>query len=202
MAKIARRKIDWKEVRQRVEQGRRALDRTLSDDPDRAAEIYRRRAEALARRDDTDDVGTRRLPMLVFRLRTERYAFALADLQEVLPVDQRTPVPGAPPELCGVINVRGEIRPVAWLARVLGLDAAENVEPTHVLLLRAGAREIGVVVDQIETMTALAQDAFTGSVPDMRGGPARFTKAITHDGVQLLDGQAVAAYLLSKERSI
>ena len=109
-----------------------------SDEPDQRAvdEVYRRRARQLAERPaDRADAATT-TAVLVFTLGTERYGIELTDLAEVLPYRGCTAVPGTPAALLGVINVRGDIRPVADLRGVPELRAADASAGGYVVMLR------------------------------------------------------------------
>jgi len=57
----------------------------------------------------------------------------------VLPFAPCAPVPGAPPQFLGVINLRGELRAVVDLARLLVPSADGNSDSEFVLMLRRGS---------------------------------------------------------------
>src|SRR6185369_1862880 len=117
--------------------------------------VWRQRAARLARRPTPAGAGQDTRPFMVLGIGNERYGIELADVAEVLPRVQITTIPGAPRYLAGVINVHGEIRPVADLRRLLGIEpaekaAAENGGRTRVVLLRMQGREMGLQVDAVE----------------------------------------------------
>jgi len=128
--------------------------------PDRATveAVWRRRAERLARPPVTEETAL--TPVLVFRLGEERYALAVAALAEVIPAGRLARVPRAPAALAGVVALRGEVRPVWDLARLLGLSRpAPSIH--YILLLNSRA---GLLVDQLEEIRLLRCDAVT---PDL-----------------------------------
>ena len=49
---------------------------------------------------------------LGFSLKGQRYAVSLASVREVIRPGGITPVPGAPEDVLGIVNLRGQIVPV------------------------------------------------------------------------------------------
>lgn len=71
--------------------------------------------------------GDRRA-VLAVRVGGEPFAMRLDDLGGLMAAGALTPLPGAPPELLGVMGVRGQVVPVFSLSRLLGLapDSSER----------------------------------------------------------------------------
>jgi purine-binding chemotaxis protein CheW len=182
--------IDWDGVRRRLRASQRALERALSPDAERAAAVYRQRAAELAgRRARAAEAGL--LRVLTFSLGGERYALPLADLGGILRLAGCTPVPGGPPELLGVVNVRGTIRSLVDLGRLLGLPGREAAGGGYVLLLRRGGREVALRVDQVDRIGALPAGE-PAAPPQAEGGPAAgLVRGLTPDRLALLDAAAV-----------
>jgi purine-binding chemotaxis protein CheW len=170
----------------------------------RAAErletVYRERAARLAIQRTLPETGAT-IEALVFTLGTERYAVELRDLVEVLPFKGCTPVPSAPEELTGVINIRGEILPVLDLSRVLTLPKVENRAGGWLLLLRRRERAVGFRVDQVEKIRRLRSDELADPVQSDAHANAGYLKAITADTVMLLSAERLLSHALLKENS-
>jgi len=66
------------------------------------------------------------MPYLLVRVADEEYALPVEHVREVARDGKTAPVPGAPPAVLGVRNVRGEVLPVIDLAGVLGLPRNDN----------------------------------------------------------------------------
>jgi chemotaxis signal transduction protein len=157
-------------------------------------EVYRRRAEQLARRPASGAVATT-LGILVLQAGAERYAIELSALAEIFPYRGCTPVPGAPPALLGVMNVRGDLRPVADLGRLLGLPPG-GTGGGYVVMLRRQDSPVGLRIDTIEGVRLVdpATLVRAGSGPaNIRA--SRLVKAITADTVILIDTHAALAGL-------
>jgi len=87
--------------------------------------------------------------VIVFALGGSRYAVELRWVREVLTLGFVTPVPGAPPAIAGVFNLRGTVTPVIDLVAAL---ADEHAPSDHG---RAAPRKgDGAVVIEIETVVA------------------------------------------------
>lgn len=155
-------------------------------------QVYQRRARQLAER-PAAETESATLGVLVFALGTERYAIELSHLSEVLPHRECTAVPGAPPALLGVINVRGDIQPVVDLRRLLDL-APGTLTTGYVLMLRDQDRQIGIRVDNVEEVRQIDPARLTTADGTAIAG-ARFVKALTADTVMLLDARAALAQL-------
>jgi purine-binding chemotaxis protein CheW len=96
-------------------------------------------------------------PTLLFRVGGATYGCDIAATQEIIPLRPVTRVPGAPPYVRGLINMRGTI--------VTVLDLAARLDPTSlpaaegsILLLRYRDRLVGVVVEEVLELRALEID--------------------------------------------
>jgi len=193
---LEERRIDWDQVRDRLRASENALEEALAGSPRRLEDAYRRRAVSLARGHADLKPASVGLPVLVFRLAQESYAIELKELAEVLPFARCAPVPGSS-QFLGVINLRGELRAVVDLGRLLLSSAGETSDAGFVLILRSkgggvGSREIGVKVDHIQELREIrAEDVSLAA----RG---QYVKGIA-SGTLLLNVEAVLAEVFSKE---
>jgi chemotaxis signal transduction protein len=176
--------IDWKAVHCRLERDRAALESALDPPPERVREIFRRRAEKLARLPASPAPDSAARGLLVFRLGAERWAVEIDGVAEVVADPRLAPLPGAPPQVAGAVQVRGEIRPVCELTRLLGLPDLEGA--STVLLLRRGAREFGLRVGPVEDIRATGPG-------NLRPGPAGspHIKWLAPESVAVLDTAAI-----------
>ena len=123
------------------------------------------------------------VPHLVFRVGENRFALGLADVSEVSRPAGLTPVPGMPPWLAGVANVRGDLVPVVVLGDLLGVAAAAAARA--LIVVRPAAEDdegVGLLADDvvgIRSLTAgadlpgeLADDARGRFVLGLAGGDA------------------------------
>lgn len=99
-------------------------------------------------------------PFVAFGVGSSRYGIDLRSLVEVINMVALTPVPGRPerpgsrPSLAGLINVRGQVLPVLSMRSLLALPDAAPTSSTRILLVRAEADLVGLVVDSVEGVIA------------------------------------------------
>ena len=90
----------------------------------------------------------------------ESYALPVENVVEVAEFDQPTPVPGAPREMLGVRNLRGEVLPVFDLAAVLAIPT--DAEPERLVVAEARGRRAGLAnaaVHEVGELPATSQEA-------------------------------------------
>ncbi|HKB51971.1 MAG TPA: chemotaxis protein CheW [Solirubrobacterales bacterium] len=80
------------------------------------------------------------------RVAGEHYALPVEQVLEVADLGEIAPVPGSPPEIAGVRNLRGQVIPVIGLATMLGLSGDE---PSRVVVAESGELRAGLVVDEV-----------------------------------------------------
>jgi purine-binding chemotaxis protein CheW len=119
---------------------------------------------------------------VVFLLEKERYALPLTDVREVVvPPEQWSRVPRAPPAIRGVINLRGRVVTVVELGSLLGISSEGTHAPHRkIVLLDRGRRDLGLMVTEVE-----------GIEPIERVSPAPGKQAGAVRGVARLKGLAV-----------
>jgi len=101
-----------------------------------------------------------------FRLASERFVTARADVREVLPVpDQVTRIPGAKPWLRGIANIRGQLLTIVDLKAFLGAGPAHTDRKARLLLLASREVPSAIIVDEVLGFRRFANSDFSESVP-------------------------------------
>lgn len=107
---------------------------------------------------------------LTFIMNNEEYGVDILCVQEIRGWETATPLPNAPKHIKGVINLRGTIVPIVDLRQCFGLSAIDYTAITVVIVLKvqseAGSRVIGIVVDGVSDVYALA-DSDLHRPPDL-----------------------------------
>ncbi len=133
--------------------------------------------------DDAEDTRPR---VLVVEVAGVVYGIGVEQTREVVRSVRLTPVPGAPVETLGVINVRGAVVTVLDLGVIL--HGVRAVTAASVVLIENGARLVGFAVDAVRDVRALDPDA--DALSNDRNG----------SGIVSLDATALCArYLISAE---
>jgi len=94
--------------------------------------------------------------VLVFVLGKEEYGVDILKVQEIRGYEKVTPIPAAPAYLKGVVNLRGIIVPVIDMRIKFGMAEPKYDSFTVVIILRVSGRVIGIVVDGVSDVVALA----------------------------------------------
>lgn len=98
------------------------------------------------------------------------YGLPASSVEAIVPVDKITYVPGAPPWILGVVNVRGEIESVLDLRAVLGLGRAEVTPESRLLIAHEGDLRSGLLVDQVVDITHIPQASISPPPAPLAGG--------------------------------
>jgi purine-binding chemotaxis protein CheW len=94
--------------------------------------------------------------MVVFSLSREKYAIAIDYLKRIVWAGDITPVPGVPPYLLGVVNLRGDIISVVDLGQLLGLKArAASASKPSLLVTHNKGIEVAFLVDSVDDVIDL-----------------------------------------------
>jgi len=87
-----------------------------------------------------------------FEIAGEDYCLAVDEIQEILNYEAPTPVPGAIPEVVGILNVRGEIVTVLSGRRLLNLETKAPNESWRIITMQSSGIYYGLVVDGVNEM--------------------------------------------------
>jgi purine-binding chemotaxis protein CheW len=160
----------------------------MSDPADEAQRLLRERALALARPPSNGTVAPEgRLELLEFRLASERYAIESRFVQEVHPLRDLTPLPGTPPFVPGIVNVRGQILPVYDLKKFFDLPEPGLTDLHRVIHVQGHDMELGLLADIVVSIRVIAANSLQASLPTLTGIRAEYLKGITDDRVVVLD---------------
>ena len=191
---MKRRPIDWELVRGRLRSSERALEEAMGESPERIDAVYRQRAARMAKGRSVHAPSEERMRVLVFRLGAESYAIDAGEVAEAIPLERCAPVPGSLPVFAGVINLRGELRAVVDLRRLLALSGGSNSETSFVILLRQRRQAIGFKVDRIEELREISREELSSA------GEGKYLTGVAPGMLMLLSVDAVLEDISSKER--
>jgi purine-binding chemotaxis protein CheW len=123
---------------------------------------------------------------LTFRLADEEYGLEILRVQEIKGYSKVTPLPNTPPEVKGVMNLRGAVVPILDLRTRFGLPAAEYTRFTVIIVVTVGAKVVGLVVDGVsDVLNVGAEEAVP--TPDLGSGvDTSFMTGMAHAGDRLV----------------
>jgi purine-binding chemotaxis protein CheW len=178
--------IDWDSLRRRLAASRTAAGFELT--PDAAREILKARARELAMPVGREGAGAT-LEVLEFLLSFESYAIELSWVVEAYPLRDLTPLPGTPPFVLGIINVRGRILSLIDLRVFFDLPQKGLTNLNRVIILRSGEMEFGILADEIIGTRSIPLAELQPPLPTLTGIREEYLKGVTRERTALLDGE-------------
>ena len=103
---------------------------------------------------------------LTFRLGQEEYGIDILKVQEIRGYEQPTRIANAPEFIKGVVNLRGTIVPIVDMRVRFNCSEIVYNAFTVVIILNLRHRVVGIVVDSVSDVMALAADAISPA-PDI-----------------------------------
>ncbi len=196
--------VDWKEIYKRLETTGRALERGWEPSPEEKKRILKTRAKELAGEKTEEDTGGS-LDVIEFFLAQERYGIESAYVREVFSLKDITPIPGLPPFVAGIVNVRGRILSVIDIKKFFDLPEKGLGDLNKVIILDSGHAmssadwmEFGILADAILGTRSIAASELQAAPITFTGVREEYLKGIIGDRTVVLDGEK----LLSDERLI
>jgi purine-binding chemotaxis protein CheW len=152
-----------------------------------AKQILRARARALARSPARAVGAETSVELLEFRLAQEKYALEARYVREVCPLKSLTPLPGTPPFVLGIVNVRGRILPVLDLKKFFDLPERGLTDLHRIILVQGNDLELGLLADVIVGLRTIPVDSLQPSLPTLTGIRAEYLKGVTAERLVVLD---------------
>jgi purine-binding chemotaxis protein CheW len=160
--------------------------------------------ETVLSQQDPAPTGKSPSRICIFTIEDCQYAVDLHHIREVLPITSITPIPGMPPIIIGMTNVRGSVVPIVDLRMLLGLGLPQpGILPPFAVVLRHEEYQLAVLVDGSPEILTVLPEQFepANSLPGLSeatrsilGGVVRIDEAIT----SVLDVIRLVAYLESE----
>lgn len=97
------------------------------------------------------------LQLVTFEVASEEFAVDILSVQEINRMMDLTRVPQSPPEVEGVINLRGKIIPVLDLRKRFHLQVSDRNEHNRIVVVEVHGRVIGFIVDRVHEVLRISQ---------------------------------------------
>jgi purine-binding chemotaxis protein CheW len=180
--------LDWQQAHARLARAARALREALDPTPERQRALLQERARALARPAAEKPAASDLLHLVTFALGAERYALEACHVREVVRFTEYTPVPGTPPFLVGVCNLRGEILAVIDLRHFFGIAVRGVTDLSRILVLGGDRAEFGVLADAAHEVVAVRTADVLEPPATVAGIGREYLRGVTGDALIVLDG--------------
>jgi len=179
-------KIDWDDLHRRLAAARRNINREMT--PTERKEILKARAKALAGESGEGESVTEQLEVLEFRLAYETYGIEMSHVQETAPLRELTPLPGTPPFVLGLINLRGRILSVIDIKKFFDLPEKGLTDLNKIIVLHGEEMEFGLLADEILGVRSISRDGMYPPLPTLTGVREEYLLGVTGERTVLLDG--------------
>jgi len=87
--------------------------------------------------------------IIAFRLHDQEFCVKTTTIREIRGWGPATPIPHAPPDVLGVMNLRGSVIPIIDLATKLGMPATQANERSAIVVAEVHSLVIGLLVDSV-----------------------------------------------------
>jgi len=101
--------------------------------------------------------GGKVIQFVTFILKNEVYGINVMQVQEVLRVSEIAPVPGAPPYVLGIINLRGNVVTVIDTRGRFGLPPTEVDNSSRIIVIESEKQVVGILVDAVAEVVDLQE---------------------------------------------
>jgi purine-binding chemotaxis protein CheW len=113
--------------------------------------------------------------LVVFTLGAEEYGVPITLVQEIIRYTAPRPIPGSPPHVEGVINLRGRIIPVVDLRSRFGAFG-ERPEEAKIVIVELSEATVGIIVDEVKEVLTVSGDQT--EPPPEGAGDAEYLEAV------------------------
>lgn len=131
---------------------------------------------------------------VTFRIDGQRYALPLDRVREIQKIVAFAEMPDESAMIVGMVDVRGEVLPVADARLLLGLHPEPYTLETPMIFVTSATGPVALIVDAVENVVEMSGEATT-AVPAAHSLASRMLGAHRVDGdlVFLLDADALLA---------
>ncbi|MFF0952256.1 chemotaxis protein CheW [Rhizobium leguminosarum] len=99
--------------------------------------------------------GNGTFEIIAFRISNQEFCVRTTTIREIRGWAPSTPVPHSPPDIVGVINLRGSVIPIIDLAYKLGMRSTEATERSAIVVAEVHDMVLGLVVDGVSDILTI-----------------------------------------------
>ncbi len=98
------------------------------------------------------------LEIIAFRLHEQEFCVKTTTIREIRGWAPSTPIPHAPSDVIGVMNLRGSVIPIIDLAYKLGMKSTVANERSAIVVAEVHNMVIGMLVDRVSDILTIGSD--------------------------------------------
>lgn len=156
---------------------------------ERRTSILSARAQALLQALPAGFEQVSSLAVIVFSMGEERAGVRLSSAREVVPVGQMAAIPGAPPYLRGLAQVRGEL--LCVLDLLAFWRPGRQTAGGHLIVVESSAGAMALLADAIEDVRDIDSGELAAALSEAASEGRKGIECVTRDLVLLLDIEAL-----------
>lgn len=119
------------------------------------------------------------LHLVTFRVGNELFGVPISAVQEIVRVPAIAHIPQSPEFVEGVINLRGRVITVVDMRKRLGQPPlADRTNKGRILVVEAGGRLVGVIVDEVAEVLKLSEEHVEPAPPMVAGLSNQYIKGV------------------------
>ena len=184
-------KIDWDEIKSKVASLQEVIEQKKILLPEEKRSLLKKRAQALALRENDETGQQECIEIIVFRLAYETYGIETAFVREVYPLKDMTTLPGTPSFVIGIINVRGQIVSVIDLKKFFILPEKGLGELNKVIIMCNERMEFGILADVVEGTQSVALNEIMAVPSSDIGIGEKYLKGVTKEHIVVLEAESI-----------
>ena len=134
---------------------------------------------------------------VTFTIAGQLFGISVMNVQDVLAIRQINPIPLAPPEIAGSLNLRGRIVTVIDVRLRLGLAPRDDENKGMSIVVEHGQDLYSLMVDSVSEVLALANGDFEDNPPTLDPRFRKYSAGIyrlTHTLLVVLDVERLLDY--------
>jgi purine-binding chemotaxis protein CheW len=124
--------------------------------------------------------------LAAFYVRDALCALDATEIQEVIRLGPLTPVPYAPPEVAGIVNLRGKIVSILDIGLRLGFPKAVPTGESRIFIIEDRNEFIGLLVDRVDEVAEVKRDQWQAPPANVRFGQGRFFQGVYRTGGRVI----------------
>jgi purine-binding chemotaxis protein CheW len=155
--------------------------------------IYRARAEQLAREPEQHGAEEQQIDIVEFILSGEQYAIESAHVSGVHSLKELTQLPCTPPFVLGVVNMRGKILSVVDLRVFFELPRGVLSDLNMLIVLQNDTMKFAILADVIVGTRRIPRMSLLTTLPTLTGIRTEYLLGITPERLVVLDGGTLLA---------
>ncbi|NLY00907.1 MAG: purine-binding chemotaxis protein CheW [Rhodopirellula sp.] len=109
------------------------------------------------------------IQLVSFELAKELYGIEITKVREIILITEITRIPQTPHYVKGLINLRSSVIPVVDLRAKFGLPESELTDDSRIMVLQAGGKTIGIIVDAVSEVLRIKKDQVAPPPPTVAG---------------------------------